>query len=99
MDDPFPAYSLAVLHGLLAFDGLPELDVVDEVIFVDGLQVGTPGHGTFDVLVPTNHFHDRIPFVRMTAVGVLDLELSKKSYQNDKNACRDTIKSRNKKHS
>lgn len=99
MDDPFPAYSLAVLHGLLAFDGLPELDVVDEVIFVDGLQVGTPGHGTFDVLVPTNHFHDRIPFVRMTAVGVLDLELSKKVIKMTKMLVETPLNRETKKHS
>ena len=71
--------SVTVLLGLFAFNELPELDVVDEVIFVNGLSVGTPGHGALDVFVTSNHLHDRIPLVRMTAVRVLHLfQINKK---------------------
>ena len=52
---------------------------------MNGLSVGTPGHGALDVFVTTNHLHDRIPLVRMTAVRVLHLlQMNKKVVVNKK---------------
>ena len=57
----------------IANDVFLEFEVVDEMVLVDGDVVRTSRHGALHLLT-TDQLQDCLPFVRVSAVRILDLK-------------------------